>query len=391
MGSDANDWLLAGVRPLRVDVPADDGEPVDTDVDERTAHLPYVLFRDVRPILASQWLIKGVLPRHGLAAIYGPSGEGKTFIALDLLMSIAGGAAWRGHRTTPGAVLYLAPDGGALVQNRLAAYRQHHGITGDCDFVLVPCPVDLLGKLGAGDVARVTDLIAHIESTYGLKIVAVCVDTVSRAMPGGDENQPADMTRFIDNLAKIQNGADRLLVGIHHTPKSDAATMRGHSSLHGACDCELNVADRKIRIAKQRDGADGAEFGFDLAVVELGRDEDGDPVTSCVAVRSDGDRKPKKKLSDRDKLALETLRDLVITEGEKLPQGTRYPGAGQHLGVELSRYRNSLYEKAFSGTDRDTFKKVFQRIRERLQAAGLIGIYGDLVWLPGHRDSGGTV
>lgn len=113
MGSDANDWLLAGVRPLRVDVPADDGEPVDTDVDERTAHLPYVLFRDVRPILASQWLIKGVLPRHGLAAIYGPSGEGKTFIALDLLMSIAGGAAWRGHRTTPGAVLYLAPDGGA--------------------------------------------------------------------------------------------------------------------------------------------------------------------------------------------------------------------------------------------------------------------------------------
>lgn len=39
-----------------------------------------------------QWLIRGVLPAQGLAAIYGPSGSGKSFLALDAIMAIAEGA-----------------------------------------------------------------------------------------------------------------------------------------------------------------------------------------------------------------------------------------------------------------------------------------------------------
>lgn len=157
--------------------------------------------------------------------------------------------------------------------------------------------------------------------------------------------------------------------------------LRGHSSLHGAADCELNVSDRLIKVSKQRDGQDGMEFPFDLDVVEIGRDDDGDVITSCVAVPTESAGKRHRRLSDRDKLALDALRDLIIAEGEELPKGTRYPTAGQHLGVELSRWRDTLYEKAFSGTERDSFKKAFQRIRERLQAIGVIGVFGDLVWL----------
>lgn len=40
---------------------------------------------------AMQWLIRGLLPKTGLAALYGPSGSGKSFLMLDIACAIAGG------------------------------------------------------------------------------------------------------------------------------------------------------------------------------------------------------------------------------------------------------------------------------------------------------------
>ena len=82
----------------------------------------------IKPKLAGNWLIKGLIPKTGLGAIYGPSGDGKTFVALDLAMAIARGVPWRGRKAERAAVLYLSPDGGEMVQNRIVAYCQHHGI-----------------------------------------------------------------------------------------------------------------------------------------------------------------------------------------------------------------------------------------------------------------------
>ena len=45
-----------------------------------------------------KWLIKDILPAEGLAAVYGPSGSGKSFLVLDALQSLATGQSWFGHR-----------------------------------------------------------------------------------------------------------------------------------------------------------------------------------------------------------------------------------------------------------------------------------------------------
>ena len=47
------------------------------------------------------WLIKGLLPATGLAVTYGPSGSGKSFLALDAALHIAGGRAWAGASGSP--------------------------------------------------------------------------------------------------------------------------------------------------------------------------------------------------------------------------------------------------------------------------------------------------
>ena len=45
-----------------------------------------------------KWLVKNVLPSHGLNLLYGPPGCGKSFIALDIAMCLASGRAWLGPR-----------------------------------------------------------------------------------------------------------------------------------------------------------------------------------------------------------------------------------------------------------------------------------------------------
>jgi hypothetical protein len=203
---------------------------------------------------------------------------------------------------------------------------------------------------------------------------------VSRAMPGGDENQPADMSRFVDNLGQLSAGGERLVIGVHHTPKSDGTVLRGHSSLHGAADCELNIMDETIRIAKQRDGEDGLQFGFRLEVVEIGHDEDGDPVTSCVSVASDVVSMRSKPVSGAAATALELLRTATIEAGQSPPTDRHIPG---HVRVvRLSVWREYCARGQVSASDDpDSRAKAFKRSADRLQELGAIGIWGDWAWL----------
>lgn len=211
----------------------------------------------------------------------------------------------------------------------------------------------------------------------------IAIDTVSRAMPGGDENQAGDMSRFVDNLGKLSAGGKRLMVGIHHTPKSDATVLRGHGSLHGAADCELNVADQTIRVAKQRDGEDGLQFGFKLEVVEIGSDEDGDPVTSCVAVASDVLAATGKRITGAASIALQLLRNAIIDAGEIPPACNHIPPNIRAVRKEL--WRHYCDNGQVSDDTPDAKRMAFKRAVTSLQKLGVIGVWGDWVWPANNR------
>jgi len=371
---------------------------------EREQHLPFITFEENRPKLTANWRIKGILPRYGLGAVYGPPGSGKTFVLLEMLMAVTRGIPWRGCKTEQTGVLYLCPDGGEMVQNRIEAYKIWYGRELLAQFAIVPIPIDLLGNVIGEDVQRVIDLIAFIERSRGWKAGIVAVDTVSRAMPGGDENAAKDMTKLIDNLARIGAASECLVLGVHHTPKSDTTALRGHSALHGACDFELLVADRKIKVVKQRDGATGEVLGFDLEIVEIGKNEDGEPVTSCVAVapkaaseRADASgRKPRPSgagsgsasasgLSNREAVAMRTIANLIAEHGEPLPQATGFPSDRRYHGVKLSHVLSTLKGSIYDGVEPEAARKRWERLRDKLHSGGLIGVNGGFVWLPDDR------
>ena len=228
---------------------------------------------------AFQWRIKGVLPSRGIAAMFGPSGSGKSFLVLDMLHSLAFGSDWFGHKVKQCSVTYMALEGEAGVAGRIKAYLSRHGsIPGDIRYAAQPFQL-----LDADDVNELAEAILAVGTGD-----VVVLDTLSRATPGLDENASKDMGLIVAAAKTLQEKIGGLLLLIHHTGKDATKGMRGHSSLYAALDCAIEVKrngdNHEWVIAKSKDGKDGASHPFNLDDVHLGTDSDRDAITSCVIV-----------------------------------------------------------------------------------------------------------
>jgi hypothetical protein len=88
-------------------------------------------FNAIKPDDRAQYLVKGLLPRTGLAVIWGPPKCGKSFWTFDLFMHVALGWEYRGCRITQGTVVYGALEGAQGFKNRIEAFRQNKLAEGD--------------------------------------------------------------------------------------------------------------------------------------------------------------------------------------------------------------------------------------------------------------------
>lgn len=240
----------------------------------------------MKPRLDFPATVKGLIARQSLVAIIGPSSCGKTFFGTDLACWGAVGPTWRGHKVDPGLVVYGALEGAASARNRFYGWRQRHFPDG----VRLPlrAMVDAVNLRDPVDTLRMVEFIRAAESDYEATVSLCFIDTLSRAIAGGNENAPDDMGALIRGADAIRLNTGATVVLIHHMGKDETRGARGHNSFFAALDTEITIrvnGDQRVAtVTKQRDLPVGAEFAFRLDVVELGRDTDGDPVTSCVVV-----------------------------------------------------------------------------------------------------------
>jgi hypothetical protein len=220
---------------------------------------------DLRDLPPLAWRVRGALPAHGLAGIYGASASGKSFLALDIGAAIAEGGEWFGYRVKPAPVVYVALEGEAGFRLRVAAWEQGNGRP------LPSGPRLVLQPFRLTDPQDVPDLAAAA-LTAGAGAVTM-LDTLNRAAPEADENASADMGRIIEAAKNLQRLTAGLVVLVHHSGKDAANGLRGHSSLFAALDAAVEVTRegdrREWKTAKAKDGQDGATHPFRLEVVEL--------------------------------------------------------------------------------------------------------------------------
>jgi KaiC/GvpD/RAD55 family RecA-like ATPase len=229
-------------------------------------------------------LVDGLLAATGMTVLYGESGCGKTFVAVDLACHVAAGLPWRGMAVEQGVVVYVAAESPESVKRRLWAWKRHHRVE-QLPVLVVQSAVDLLN----GDTDTLAGLLEGLRAEHG-RIALVVVDTLARAMTG-NENAPDDMGRFVAACGRLREAGGTHAMVVHHCGKDAARGARGHSSLRAATDVELEVASGEgggsVRVTKHRDEAGGASYGFKLEQVELGTNAKGRVVTTCVAVACD--------------------------------------------------------------------------------------------------------
>lgn len=233
---------------------------------------------EITPDLTNRYLIKGWLDRGAVSLLYGPSNTGKSFLALDMAHHVAKGLEWGGKRVRKGRVLYVAAEGGSTFKNRVAALDSP-------EFLVLNHAFTLAGQ--GNQAGELAETVQHLAATGGAPFDLIIFDTLSRVMGNLDENTApaiAELVRGVDLLRRA-TGAHVMIV--HHTGKEAAKGARGHSALRAAIDTEIELSRDDIgeitaELTKQRDAATGARFSFHLNLVELGRDEDGDMVTTCT-------------------------------------------------------------------------------------------------------------
>lgn len=247
-----------------------------------------------------EWLVKNLLTRGETAMVAGPSKSGKTFLVLDVSMAIARGVDFFGHKTLPGGVIYQAGEGSRGIKKRLRAYRKHHQIplSENIPFVLLPARLDLYGS--DDPTEDFLEEVKHWSSTFDVPLELIVIDTWATATAGANENDGKDVSVILQRCARIARETGACVLLVHHM-NADGAKVRGHTSIlanlenvlivrqvEGMHD-ESNRQLREIVVDKNKDGESGQKIKFVLRSVEIGRDEDGDPVSSCVVCSPDGD------------------------------------------------------------------------------------------------------
>ena len=276
--------------------PLDAEELVEADIEVAGSpdgtKLPFFWFHEAEPNLDANDFVEGLLTTSAMSVIYGPSNCGKTFFIVDLALHVALGREWRGRAVERGAVVYLSLEGAMGIRNRLSAFRAHHDLGGEqLPFVAMPQPVNLLNE--DADVRAVVELVQHVAIAAGMPVAMVIVDTLSRAMAGGNENSPEDMTGIVSNCDKIRDITGAHVCLVHHSGKDEARGARGHSSLRAATDTEIEITrepeatSSNVRVAKQRDLEAADPFSFSLKAVPLGVNRRGKDVTSCVVMEAE--------------------------------------------------------------------------------------------------------
>jgi putative DNA primase/helicase len=288
--------IAAEVSGLWVEMPDEKSSNYDANdyaLEYGTAALAALLLRSQAPLLRfklllgadlcnappMRWMVRGVLPAEGLVAVYGASGSGKSFLTLAIAFAVASGTSWCGHRVTQAPVTYACLEGEAGMGKRTQGWCKRHS---------KPVPDALRFIVQAFHLLTDVHELAKAVIAGGGKGGLIIIDTLNRASPGADENSSVDMGNIIAAAKELQILIGGVVLLVHHTGKDSSKGLRGHSSLYAALDGAIEVIKTDSRqdwiVAKSKDDVTGHAHPFKLEIVAVGFDDEGEAITSCVAV-----------------------------------------------------------------------------------------------------------
>ena len=227
-----------------------------------------------------QWLVQDILPAGGLVGLYGPPGDGKSFLAIDLALCVASGQAWHGHSVKQGFALYVSGEGGTGIGKRVQAWLSSHEVSANAVNIAW-----LTESMPVSSTSEDMDvLFGRLNEEVEQEPTLVIIDTLARCFDG-DENLQEDMGRFISGVDRLRREFRAAVVVVHHT-RLDAERERGSTAFRGAADTMLSVrrpqkhGPIELSCNKQKDAEEFGTTWFELKVVPVTMRGTAD--TSCI-------------------------------------------------------------------------------------------------------------
>ena len=207
-----------------------------------------------------EWLIRDFLPEESYGIIFGKPSTGKTFVALDIALSVATGympsstAMWI-DLAKSGPVLFVAGEGRASIVNRVKAWEATHLNGAHVNNFFLADPVPLTSEKPG---AFLTNAMDASPEGYAL----VVIDTVGRAMQGVNENAQEHASAFTNLVQAIQKRLGASVLALHHVGHGDTSRARGSSVFGADADTiiKLERPDKQdvvsLEMVKQKDAAE---------------------------------------------------------------------------------------------------------------------------------------
>jgi hypothetical protein len=315
--------------------------------------------------------VDGLLYEGLLSIWFGAPKSGKSFLLFDLATHVALGLPWANRAVEQRNVLVIPLEGEGLLQDRVRAWEVHH--VKKCPVVFSPFPLHLIN-----DKDRIAEIIAYCKAN---NVGLIIIDTLARAMRGGNENDFADVSRALAGADRIRTATGAHVILVHHTTK-DGKSARGHSDLIGNPDLLVEISKpdsqgefRKAIITENRHGREGVGLQFRVETVETDMtNKRGDRVTSGVAIINTEGFKDMEEEEQRDdaKQALEVLRRLYRLA----------PMIYDVDGIASTDWRMALDRAGLwpDTTNPNTRRSYFKRVKDRLVVAGLVDSADGKYW-----------
>jgi hypothetical protein len=328
------------------------------------------------------WLIKNVMAHGEISSWIAPPGGGKSAALTDI--AVHGGAfpEWRGYRVKQRfGTVYFALERANLVKLRLKAYRIRDDLSG-IPIAVAGQVVDLMDKTCVGPIV---DAIKRAEDNFKLQVGLAVFDTWSKgiAAGSGDENSAKDQNIALANLRRVIDQVSIHIATIGHTGKDEKKGQRGSNAKQADDDVEVQISGDTVKVAtvnKANDQQQGAMTSFSLEPYVFGLDEDGDEERTFILSRK---ALPKVaairlKLSDNQKVAMQSLTEALLSQGVPAPVEYQLPGPPK--AITLDQYKTELERQGVIDKHGSNPRSRFSELCKGLKARQLIGLRDEWVW-----------
>jgi hypothetical protein len=339
------------------------------------------------------WLIEGLVPEIGTAIMAGPWGSYKTFVVIDMAVSLMRRASFAGrHIHKRCGVLFIAAEGAFEVPIRLqGAYETHCRDSSVLPFARADqCPRLLDRNAFAILEATAKKAADRMRTHHNLDLGLIVIDTMAAAAGFDDENSNAESQRAMNVLTALSRQFRCAVLVVDHFGKTAETGTRGGSAKEGSADAVLailaerdlsgNVSNPRMAIRKVRGAPTGSEVPFGIKVVDLGADKNGNQQSTLIvewkiegaAVEKGGGE----KLSPSLTLFRDALIEVLLESGiDFRPFADSAPvRAADNELIRAEFYRRYLSDGDTEKQRQEARKKAYSRAVKSAQEKRLIGV-----------------